>query len=353
MRRRSANFFYGLTQSSAAAIAVIDDTAHLFHSDEAKHAIAAHRATMLSMDGCIDEALAASEPLVLMPDDRLRFEAIRARAYALAAAGRGEDALVLVAEGAGLHAGFDRDLGRPGRSILLFAELFALTELGRLVEAREAGARAAETDTRFGRGPWLAFSRPRIELLAGDARAALALSEPYALDARARGALGAERWVLSLVGMARLLGGDADGGCRDLDRVAELWPQQVGLFRSDRDRALGWLAAHRHGPAAAEEVLQRGADDAQARGALALEAMLRHEIVRFGRTSPAVADRLVALAATTQGRLAPARADHAAGIVGADTGRLALGGRRFRGRRLAAARRRGCPRSRRRGGVDG
>ena len=321
MRRRSANLYYGLT-AHETALDVLDDAAHLFESEAARQAIQAHRATILSMAGRIDEALACSEPLVQVPDDRLRFEALRAHAYALAVAGRGEHALALVVEALGLHDHFDRDLHRPGRSILVFTELFALTELGRLDEARAAGELAA-TDTRGGRAAWLAFSRPRIELLAGDARAALALSEPYALEARGRGAFGAERWVLALVGMARLLGGDADGGCRDLDRVAELWPEDKGLFRSDRDRALGWLAGHRGGPAAAEAVLARGADNAQARGAFALEAMLRHDIVRAGCASGAVADRLVALAATTQGDLAPARADHAAGIVSADTGRLA------------------------------
>ena len=149
----------------------------------------------------------------------------------------------LIDEGSQLHDAFDRDLTRPGRSILLFNELFALTELGRLDQARTIGDAAADEGPVGGRVTWLAFARPRIELLAGDAAAALATGEPYALEVRALGAFGAERWVLSLVGMARLLGGDADGGGRDVDRVAALWPHDHGLFRSDRDRALGWLAA--------------------------------------------------------------------------------------------------------------
>jgi len=65
---------------------------------------------------------------------------------------------------------------------------------------------------------WLAFGRPRIELVAGNAVAALAQSAPYALETRSLGAFGAERWVLALVGMARLLGGDREGGARDIDR---------------------------------------------------------------------------------------------------------------------------------------
>jgi hypothetical protein len=129
--------------------------------------------------------------------------------------------------------------------------------------------------------------------------------------------------VLSLVGMARLLGGESEGGCRDLDRVAELWPDHgySGLFRSDRDRALGWLAMERSGADAAHEVLLRGAQIAAQRGAYALEAMLRHDVVRFGGAA-AVVDRLVELASSVQGPLAAARADHASGVVAVDVARL-------------------------------
>jgi tetratricopeptide (TPR) repeat protein len=306
---------------SEGALAVLDESAGAFTDPEAIGAIAAHRVMILSMVGRVDEALACSEPLLDTVGDRLRFAVIRARSNALAAAGRGDDALALVGEGAQLYDHFDRDLSRPGRSILLFTELFALTELGRLDEARAIGDAAVAEGAIGGRVTWLAFARPRVELLAGDAAAALATSEPYALEVRARGAFGAERWVLSLVGMARLLGGDAEGGGRDIDRVAALWPQDHGLFRSDRDRALGWLAAQRGGPDAALEVLARGAANARDRGAFALEAMLLHDAVRFGRAA-AVADRLVELATCVQGALAMARADHAAGIAAADPKRV-------------------------------
>lgn len=287
-------------------------------------AVAAHRATILSMVGRIDGALRCTEPLLETDDRRLRFEVLRARSLALAAAGLGEDALVLIDEAAAIHDRLDQDLTRPGRSILLFNHIFSLTELGRLDEARTAGAAAAAGEVVGGRVSWLAFARPRVELLAGDAAAALALSEPYAVEARARGAFGAERWVLSLVGMARILGGDREQGRRDLDRVAELWPEEGygGLFRSDRDRALGWSAMERSGAADAQALLLRGAELAAQRGAYALEAMLRHDVVRFGGAA-AVVDRLDKLAGIMQGRLATARADHAAGIVAADPGRLA------------------------------
>ena len=352
VRRRSSNRFYALTDAEGA-LAVLDETAHLFSAPWAVHALAGHRATILTMAGRVDDALVCSEPLLDTDDPRLRFEVLRARSLALAAAGRGEEALVLVHEAFDIHDRFDRDLTRPGRSILLFNHIFSLTELGRLDEARAGGPAAAAGDVVGGRVSWLAFARPRVELLAGNAAAALELSEPYALEARARGAFGAERWVLSLVGMARLLGGDGEGGCRDIDRVAELWPDAgySGLFRSDRDRALGWLAMERSGADAAHEVLLHGAQVAAQRGAYALEAMLRHDVVRFGGAAK-VADRLVELASSIQGPLAAAHADHAAGVVSRRRRPPAVGRRRVRGGGLAAARRRGGARPRGRGALD-
>jgi hypothetical protein len=322
VRRRSSNRFYALTDAPGA-LAVIDETAHLFREPWSVQALAAHRATILTMAGRVAEALDGTAGLLGADDPRLRFEVLRARSLALAAAGRGEDALEQVAEASELHDRFDRDLTRPGLSILLFNHIFALTELGRLDEARAAGSEAAAGELVGGRVSWLAFGRPRVELLAGNAVAALELSEGYALETRARGAFGAERWVLSLVGMARLLGGDLDGGGRDLDRVLELWPEQgqSGLFRSDRDRALGWLAMERSGTDAACEVLRRGADLAHQRGASALEAMLLHDMVRFGGAPHAV-DRLVGLAATVQGALIGARVEHAVGVTRGDCDRL-------------------------------
>ncbi len=171
VRRRSSNFFYAMTDADGA-LAVLDETARLFSAPWAVHALSAHRATILSMAGRINDALSCSEPLLDTDDPRLRFEVLRARSLALAAAGRGEDALVLVDEASDLHVRFDRDLTRPGRSILLFNHIFALTELGRLDEARAAGAAAAAGEVIGGRVSWLAFARPRVEVLAGDAAAA-------------------------------------------------------------------------------------------------------------------------------------------------------------------------------------
>jgi DNA-binding winged helix-turn-helix (wHTH) protein/tetratricopeptide (TPR) repeat protein len=322
VRRRSGNRFYAMTDADGA-IEVIDASLPRFSEPGALQKVQAHRATILAMAGRIEEALTCTEALVGVEDRTTRFEVLRARSLALAAAGRGEDALELVADAKDLHDRFEADLTRPGRSILLFNELFALTELGRLDEARAVGDRAAAEGVVGGRGSWLAFGRPRVELVAGNARAAVALSAPYALEARSLGAWGAERWVLALAGMGRLLAGDLEEGARDVDRVAALWPQDSGggLFRGDRDRSLGWLAAADGDLARAGHELRAGAALARARGALALEAMLLHDVVRFGDAA-AVVDRLVELAGQLQGDLVAVRADHAVGVVARDPARL-------------------------------
>ena len=92
VRRRSSNRFYALTDADGA-LAVLDETAHFFSAPWAVHALAAHRATILSMAGRVDDALCCTEPLLDADDPRLRFEVLRARSLGLAAAGRGEEAL--------------------------------------------------------------------------------------------------------------------------------------------------------------------------------------------------------------------------------------------------------------------
>ena len=55
VRRRSSNRFYALTDADGA-LAVLDETAHLFSAPWAVHALAAQRATILSMAGRVDDA---------------------------------------------------------------------------------------------------------------------------------------------------------------------------------------------------------------------------------------------------------------------------------------------------------
>jgi DNA-binding winged helix-turn-helix (wHTH) protein len=321
VRRRSGNLFYGLTRPNDALAAADEGLAHITEP-VARLRVEAARAVIQVMSGDVGGTLDATTAIPSREVDPLvRFEIVRARSLAQAAAGRCEDALELVTEGEVIHQEFDDDLHRPGVTVLEFNRLTALTELGRLAEARARleGHRAERSDPNA--VMWQAFAGARLELYAGNPIAALALGEGPARWSRAYGQWGAERWILALVGMARLLAGDVTQGADDIDRVRSLETSQRGLFSTDRDRAYGWLAMTREGPDAASEILLGSARDARQRGAFALEAMVLHDVVRFG-LADRVADRLTQLASQIDGVLIEARSAQASGVAEGDPDRL-------------------------------
>jgi DNA-binding winged helix-turn-helix (wHTH) protein len=321
VRRRSGNLFYGLTRPHDALAAADEGLTHIT-DPVARLRVEAARAVVQVMAGDVRGTLEATDALdELGVDPLVRFEVVRARSLALAAAGRGEDALELVAEGDELHQEFDDDLHRPGVTVLAFNRLTALTELGRLDEARALLDRQRGERSDPNAAMWQAFAGARLELVAGNPLAALALGSGPARWARAYGQWGAERWVLALVGMARLLTGDLARAEEDIERVRSMETSHRGLFNTDRDRAYGWLAMTRDGLDAAGEVLLASAQDARGRCAFALEAMVLHDLARFGAPDR-VADRLAALSAQIDGVLIQARAAHASGLSEGDPHRV-------------------------------
>ena len=354
VRRRSSNRFYAMTDADGA-LAVLDETAHHFGAPWAMQALAAAPG-----DDPLDGGLRRRRPLLHRAAARRRGPSAPVRGAprcgpsALAAAGRGDEALVLVDEAPTSTTSFDRDLTRPGRSILLFNQIFSLTELGRLDEARAAGAAAAAGDLVGGRvivarvrsTPRRAARRRRR----GCARAERGVrARGPALVARSAPSAGCSRssaWPGSSAeteraGAAISIESPSSGPTRAtaVCSAAIVTGRSVGWRWSDRARAPRTRCS-----CAARDI-------AAQRGAYALEAMLRHDVVRFGGAA-AVVDRLVELASSVQGPLAVARADHAAGVVAVDPARLRVGRRRVRAGRLAAARRRGGTRPRGRGGSD-
>src|SRR5262249_6765872 len=82
----------------------------------------------------------------------------RGRALALAVAGRAEEALALIAEGWALHESLPADLDRPGLSLLLFTEVVALGELGRMADAVAAADRIRATRPGAPTSAWIALA---------------------------------------------------------------------------------------------------------------------------------------------------------------------------------------------------
>ncbi|HEY3485017.1 MAG TPA: hypothetical protein VGK49_06510, partial [Ilumatobacteraceae bacterium] len=123
-------------------------------------------------------------------------------------------------------------------------------------------------------------------------------------------------------GMARLLRGDMARGEEDIERARSLETAERGLFATDRDRAYGWLAMARGGIDDSAAILLRAAEGARGRGAHALEAMVLHDIVRFGGADRVV-DRLVELGELIDGPLIHARIAQAVGVANAGADQLA------------------------------
>jgi len=314
-RRRATNLFFGQGDYSRAVdllVRTLDDLTEPID----REGVEAYAVLLQAMGGEVDDAIARSDFIAPMSSEAAQLDLLRGRSLALAVAGRGEEALPLIAEARKLHDALSADLHRPGLSLVLFSEVLALGELGRMDAARNAAA------TSRGRGvsamrDWMLLAEARLDLSVGrpgDERQAL-----IALVRSSRGlGLGAtERWALALLASGKLLEGDREGARVDLDRVAELEGGERGLFHADIDRAHAWLAAERAGLPTAREMLRVAADDAQRLGKSSMEAALLHDIARFG-DADSVAGRLVQLAEVGQGSFLRARAAHASGIASGD-----------------------------------
>src|SRR5690606_33859770 len=108
-------------------------------------------------------------------------------------------------EGHRLHPQLAVNLTRPGLSLLLFSEVAALTELGRLDEAEKAVARVGDRGSN--EAGWVQISAGRLYLLEGRTADVRATLDPLVRTSRALGQGSTERWVLALVASSLLLEG--------------------------------------------------------------------------------------------------------------------------------------------------
>ena len=230
-----------------------------------REGVEAYAVLLQAMGGEVDDAIARSDAMAPMSSEAAQLDLLRGRSLALAVAGRGEEALPLIAEARKLHDSLSADLRRPGLS---------LVPVRRGAHARRARA--------HGRG---AQHRREVPRQAASLRCATGCCSPkrgstcrsvaptnvrrssrWCARPGASGSAATERWALALLASGKLLEGDREGARVDLDRVAELEVGERGLFHADIDRAHAWLAAERAGLPTAREMLRVAADDARRLG---------------------------------------------------------------------------------------
>jgi DNA-binding winged helix-turn-helix (wHTH) protein/tetratricopeptide (TPR) repeat protein len=319
-RRRANNQFFGTTNYEAC-FSILTEAIDAVTDPEVRRSLEATLAQMLVNGGQISESLGRAEATLVGATGSVRLEALRALGLALLSAGRPVDALGAIREARRLHAEAAADVALPGLTMLLFSEAVALAEQGWIDEGRRA-VETARSEHPGAQRSWLDTAMGRIELLAGRAGAVRRAVDPVIHESRARGLGAAERWVLALRACAWVLDGDVEAARTDVERATELEDGPRGLFHPDIDRAKAWLAMQQGDAEAAAAQLRWSADEARDRGAHGFEAVLLHDLARFG-VAAEVADRLTALAGQLQGPLHQARVLHASGLSVGDRDRLA------------------------------
>jgi DNA-binding SARP family transcriptional activator len=321
VRRRATNLFYATTDHAQAESLLVDSIAETADLS-ARRTLEATLAMTLANGGQVGRAVDLAESALPGASGAARLELLRVLALTLSFAGRSSDAVARAQEGLALRTGLGPDVSLPGRTMLLYSEIVARTEDGQLDEARriaEHGRRQHHSATV----DWLDTAQSRLELLAGRPRSARRLIEPRVNEARARQRGATERWALALHARAWLLEGESARAAMELERVADL--EQDGtraLMHFDIDRAHAWLAAACGRSRETQARLLDAADDARDRGAPGIEAIMLHDLVRFGLADGHL-DRVLEVHDRLQGDLAAARALHARGVGAGDPEALA------------------------------
>ena len=212
VRRRATNLFFGRGHY-LEAVELLNSGRQRIAEPRSRQSLECFRVLLLAMAGLVSEAIAASDGPLADLHDPARLELLRGRALALAAAGRGSEALELVAEGQRLHQDLPAELHRPGRSLLFFIEVLALGELGRLADAASAATQSPRRAEPTAMN-WIALAEARLHLVAGRPVAVRKVLEPIVKVSRRLGQGASERWALALVASARGTRGESPASDR-------------------------------------------------------------------------------------------------------------------------------------------
>jgi DNA-binding CsgD family transcriptional regulator/tetratricopeptide (TPR) repeat protein len=323
LARRLATTRFARGDLSGALDAVRDAEDHLDESS-GRAAVRAQRAQLLAGAGQPRDALAvlaeiggsAGQPA----DPRLRIEIESARSVACLSVGRFAEARAAARLAADTQTELPRWLARRGMATHLMNEAHSLAyggwyrEARQLVEqalapTRERGAVAAQV--------WFEIVLGEIERDCGYGRAAVDHFETATALAPVAGQQAALVWAWVGVAQGRLLLGELDAAEQALDRADAEGDSPIATSWATRARTHAWLLAGRGDLVGARDAIVGIANTVERDGIWTFEASLRHDLVRFGDPSAAVA-RLSALAELVEGPLVRAYASHARAAASMD-----------------------------------
>ena len=268
------------------------------------------------------EALALLDAIEGADDARTAVVRALVLAPALTAVGRCDEAVRVAERGFEQHVALPDQLAlaHPGSHIV--AQVFALTDAGRLAEAETlaaAGYEIAAADRSLIAQIWFTLNLGRVLLAQGR----LAGSRRWYLEgvglARQAGFDGPLR--LGLAGLAITLGGldDGAGASAMIAEADELRPFAFLVAEQEIGRA--WAEVASGEPARARATLAAAAVEARQWGAATSEARVLHELARLGGAADA-ADRLAELAGSCDSALVVAWAGHARAVARNDAEEL-------------------------------
>ncbi|WP_371494191.1 LuxR C-terminal-related transcriptional regulator [Kitasatospora sp. NBC_00374] len=325
---RTQNLVWGLGAPYAQVLTVIDAARDRVRSPLGIRALAVNEASTAFAVGEFAHSLALYpdlEPDVAQaPDARLWLMAATARSAALAFLGRGEEAVDWARRVLRAHPATDADTDAYAVATHEAAHLsvlaLALTECGRLAEARAVGERAyagladagVYTERRL-----LAFHLGRGAWLAGHPARARRWFAEVARASRPHTAVALPMALAGIAGCAALQGDldAAEAALAERDRLpgATVMPEeQLGE---------AWLYVARGELTRARALLAQAAEEARERGQVSFEAVLLTDLARLGQARE-VADRLAEIAAGCNGPFARARAELAGALAAQDPDRL-------------------------------
>jgi DNA-binding CsgD family transcriptional regulator len=316
LARRLASMRFGRGDLDGA-VAALQHAAARVREPMLLAAVHAQRGNLLAQAGQPLAALAALESLADTEDPQVQVQVAAARSVSYYSIGRFDDALTAARYGAAAQARLPAWLARRGAAAHLLNEAHAFAYCGRFDEARALiadGLAAAQAANARAAEAWLHIVHGEVERDTGHGAAAVRWFRSAVELADASAQQAALVWAWVGVAQGNLLLGDCVAAEAAMTHADAAGDSPLATSHTTRERTRAWLMACRGELAGARALTAEVADAVGAEGIAVFEAVLRHDLVRFGDPEAAV-DRMSELVTMVEGPLVRALAAHARAAV--------------------------------------